>query len=120
MFQLWVKVLDKILNDRKQNPKLRIPKITSLSQWKATKRGIATSKNGVVWLQLKYLPFGGHLVAQLVKRPTLVFGSGHDLSVHEFESHVSLCSDSAEPAWDSPFLSLSLSLSLKKKKLTLN
>ena len=47
----------------------------------------------------------------------LIFGSGHDLPVCGIESHVWLCSDSAEPAWDSlspclpasPLLALSLS-----------
>ena len=37
-------------------------------------------------------------MAQLVKRPTLDFGSGHDLMVHEFELHIGLFADSAEPA----------------------
>ena len=65
--------------------------------------------------------FGGARVAQLVKHPTLDFGSGHDLTVHEFEPHVKFCTGSAEPAWDSLspfFLSLSLlALSLKINKL---
>ena len=47
-----------------------------------------------------------------VKRLTLGFGSGHDLTVCEFEPHVRLCADSSEPAWDSLSLSLSLSLPL--------
>ena len=61
-------------------------------------------------------------MVQPVKRPTLDFSSGHDLTVHEFEPHIGLCADSVEPAWDSPFLSLSvplplmLSLSLKINK----
>ena len=54
--------------------------------------------------------YGGAWVAQLVKRPTLDFGSGHDLMAHEIEPHVGLCADSEEPAWDSLSLSLSLSL----------
>ena len=57
-------------------------------------------------------------VAQLVKRLTLDFGSGHDLVVCEPQSHVGLRADSAEPAWDSLSLSLcpspALSLSLSK------
>ena len=62
-------------------------------------------------------------VAQLVKRLALDFGSGHDLMVREFKSRVGLCTDSAEPAWDSlsrslplslPVLSLSLSLKINK------
>ena len=45
-------------------------------------------------------------VVHSVKRPTLDFGSGHDLTVREFEPHVRLCTDSEEPAWDSLSLSL--------------
>ena len=58
-------------------------------------------------------------MAQPVKRLTLSFGSGHDLTVHEFELDAGLCADSVEPAWDSLSPSLSmpplliLSLSLK-------
>ena len=69
-------------------------------------------------------------MTQSVKRLTLNSGSGHDLMVQEFEPHLKLCADRAEPAWDSlsPSLSLplarscllslflSLSLSLKIKK----
>ena len=46
-------------------------------------------------------------MVQPVKRPTLGVGSGHDLTVREFESLVRLCADSAEPAWDSLSVSLS-------------
>ena len=60
----------------------------------------------------------------MVKRPSLDFGSGHDLTVHEFEPCVRLCADRVETAWDSvslalcssPAFSLSLSLSLKINK----
>ena len=52
-------------------------------------------------------------MAQLVKRPTLDFGSGHDLMVPGTEPHVGFCADSAEPAWDF-FLSLFLSLKINK------
>ena len=65
-------------------------------------------------------------MAQSFKRQTLDFGSGHDLRVHEFESHVGLYADSALPAWDSlslflclplpHLLSLSVSLSLSLSK----
>ena len=48
-------------------------------------------------------------MAQLVKRLTLDFSLGHDLTVCGFEPHIWLCADSAEPAWDSLSLSLSLS-----------
>ena len=61
---------------------------------------------------------------------TLDFGSGHDLTVREFETHFRLCADSVKPAWDSRspslsaplmlVLSLSLSLSLKISKLNKN
>ena len=55
--------------------------------------------NGSVW---------GTWMAQSVERPTLNFGSSHDLIVHGFEPHVTLCAESAELAWDSlsPFLSV--------------
>ena len=61
----------------------------------------------------------GAWVAQLVKPLTLGFGLGHSLTVCEFEPHVRLHADSAEPAWDSlspslsapPLLTLSVSLS---------
>ena len=67
---------------------------------------------------------GGAWVAQSVEQPTLGLGSGHALSVRDFEPHVTwgLCADSAEPAWDSlsPSLSapplLSLFLSQKQKQ----
>ena len=42
-------------------------------------------------------------MAQWVKRPSLDFGSGHDLKVHEFQPHVRLCADIPEPARDSLF-----------------
>ena len=61
-------------------------------------------------------------MAQSVKRQTLDFGSGLDLTVHGFEPRVGLCTDRVESAWDflspslsvPPLLMLSLSLSLKK------
>ena len=40
-------------------------------------------------------------MAQSVKHLTLDFGSGHDLTVHEFEPCIGLCADSADPVWDS-------------------
>ena len=61
-------------------------------------------------------------MAQLVELLTLDLGSGHDLALGEIEHHVSLRTDSAEPAWDSLFPSLSAplpqinKLKLKKKK----
>ena len=63
----------------------------------------------------------GHAwVAQSVKHLTLDFGSGHDLTIREFEPHIRLCADNAESAWHSLsiplslFLLLVLSLSLSK------
>ena len=59
-------------------------------------------------------------MVQPVEHSTLDFGSGHDLTVGEFEPRVRLYSDSMEPIWDilslSFCLSLSLSLSLKINK----
>ena len=46
-------------------------------------------------------------MAQLVKRPTLGFSSGHDLEVHH---DLKVHDDSAEPACDSLTPSLSLPL----------
>ena len=62
-------------------------------------------------------------MAQLVQCPTLDFGSGHDLAVHEFKPHPGLSTVSMESAWDLLLpphfclplcLSLCLSLSLSK------
>ena len=53
-------------------------------------------------------------MAQPVKRPTLDFSPGHDLTVHGVEPHVGLCAAATETAWDSvsPSLSLPLTFSL--------
>ena len=48
---------------------------------------------------------GGAWEAQLVKRLTLGFSSGHDLTVRGIEPRVQLCADTEEPAWDSLSLS---------------
>ena len=40
-------------------------------------------------------------MAQSVKRPTLDFDSGRDLTVHGIEPCIRLCAESKEPAWDS-------------------
>ena len=50
---------------------------------------------------LKISPQRGSWVAQPVKRLPLDFGSGRNLKIREFEPHVGLCADGAEPAWDS-------------------
>ena len=61
-------------------------------------------------------------MTQLVKHPTLGFGSGHDPIVGEFAFPIGLCADSVEPAWDSlslplsPPLPPSLFLSINKLK----
>ena len=63
----------------------------------------------------------GTWAAQSVKRLTLDFGSGHDLTVHGNKPHVGLCADSSGTAWDflflpaPPSLVLSLKINLKKK-----
>ena len=55
-----------------------------------------------------------------VKRPTLGFGSSHDLTVCEIEPYVGLCTDIVEPAWASlslaapPLLMHLLSLKIYK------
>ena len=52
-------------------------------------------------------------MAQSVKRPTLGFGSGHDLAVHGFEPHMDLLEIlSASPL-------LTVFLSLKNKQINL-
>ena len=58
-------------------------------------------------------------MAQLVKHLTFDFGSGHDPTVCEFEPHVGLHADSAEPARDCFSLPLSLcpSSPLKRNKM---
>ena len=48
-------------------------------------------------------------VAQSVKHPTLDFGSGRDLTVGEFEPHIALHTDGAEPSWSSLSPSISTS-----------
>ena len=66
----------------------------------------------MTWAEIKSQKLKGIWVVQWVKQPTFGFslGLGHDLIVCEVEVHMGLCADSAEPAWDSPFLPLSLSL----------
>ena len=57
--------------------------------------------------------FEGCLMAQLVKHLTLDFSSGNDLTVIcEIQTHIGLCTDSVEPAWDSLSSSLSAPLLL--------
>ena len=65
--------------------------------------------------QYKMEMAGGTRVAQSVKRPTLGFGSGHDLAVRGPEPYVGLFADSAEPAWDSLSLPLPRRHSLSKQ-----
>ena len=52
---------------------------------------------------------GGPWGAQLVKRLTLDFSSGHDLAFCDIELHPGLHADGTGPAWDSLSLSLCLS-----------
>ena len=51
--------------------------------------------------------FQGTWVAQLVEHLTIDFGSGHDLTVHEFKPCSGLCADNVELAWDSVFPAVS-------------
>ena len=57
-------------------------------------------------------------MAQSVKCPTLGLGSGHDLTVHEFKSHVgtvqNLLGIFSLPLFLSPLLVLFLSLKINK------
>ena len=59
-------------------------------------------------------------MVQSVKRPTLGFDSGHDLTVREFQPRVGLWADSTELARDPLSFSLSapplLTLSLSQNK----
>ena len=70
---------------------------------------------------IKILMKRGTWVAQLIKRQTLDFSSGPDLTVREFKPHMGRCTDSEVPAWGSlslplcPLLVLSLFLSLSLK-----
>ena len=50
-------------------------------------------------------------MAYLVEHPAFGFSSGRDLTVCEFKPLIGLHADSAEPAWNSLFHTLSLSLS---------
>ena len=59
-------------------------------------------------MSFKVAGIWGAWVAQSVKPLTLDFCSGHDLTVHEFELHLRLHTDSAEPLWDSLFPCISL------------
>ena len=62
-------------------------------------------------------PVPGHLVAQLVKRPTLGFGSGHDFTVCEFEPHVRAISTDCLDSLSLPFPgSHALKINFQKKK----
>ena len=69
-----------------------------------------------VWapLGLKKISFlekcRGVSLAQSVEFPALDFGSGYDLTVHEFVPHIGLCADIANSTWDSLSLLLSLPL----------
>ena len=60
----------------------------------------------------------GTWVAQLVKRLTLDFSSGHDLMVHEVEPHIGLCANSTEPHRDlsPPSVTLQLTHTLSQNK----
>ena len=58
---------------------------------------ISSSGYSILLLQQNDHP-GGAWVAQLVKRPSLDFSSGHGLTVGEIQPHFGLQADSKEPA----------------------
>ena len=72
---------------------------------------------------LKIVALWGAWVAQSVEHLTLGFGSGHDLTVPEFEPHLGLSAVSEEPTSHPllpspsapPLLALCLTLSFKNK-----
>ena len=82
----------------------------------------ATSSEKPSLTMLSKRKIRGTWVAPSVKRPTVGFGSGHDLTVRESEPSMGLCADSAEPAWDSlstppsvpPLLAVHLPLKVNK------
>ena len=56
-------------------------------------------QNMIIWIDTeKEYHRGGAWMAQLVEHPAPDFSSGHDIMVPEFESHIRLCADNAEPA----------------------
>ena len=69
-------------------------------------------------VKLRLHKMRGTWVIQSVEHLTLAFGSGHDLTVHEFQPCIRLRADNVEPVWDlcpsfsaPPLLTLYLSLS---------
>ena len=60
-------------------------------------------------------------MAQAVKRPTLDYRSGGDVTIRESEPHIGFCSSSVEPAWDSlpPSLSAPPPLSYALSKINM-
>ena len=79
----------------------------------------STSIVGSLMLHQNHLHSWGAWVAQSVKRLTLGFGSGHDLTVCGVEPCVWLCVFTAEPTWDSLSLSLSKKITFFKKSCVL-
>ena len=56
------------------------------------------------------------LLSGSITCPTLDFGSGHDITVHEFQICIGLHADGVEPAWDSLSLPLPPSVCLRINK----
>ena len=52
----------------------------------------------ILWFGAKMGDIRGTWMAQSVKRPTLSFGSGHDLKVHEFKPHIRLYAEGEKSA----------------------
>ena len=96
-----------------------LPKPFPVLPWRTTdKGGFPREQNQSIQTNDEE-PTQGAWMAPSVKCLTFDFGSGHDLTVCEFEPRIGFCSIRAEPAWDSlsPCLSaappLALYLSLK-------
>ena len=109
--------LNTLINNNKG---IKFPDQKARKRTKQSKLKESTRKENVKIKKISSM--WGTWVAQLIEWSALGFGSGHDLTVHEFQSHFGLCTDSTEPAWDFVSLSLplsgslSLSLSLKINK----
>ena len=86
MFALYVKRGQQARGGRKGLGFRGRQKLDSIRLWVAPHRTYKLRVARGVW------------VAQLVKRPTLHFDSGRDLTVHGFKPYVGICADRAEPA----------------------
>ena len=88
--ELWLKPTDTGSSELKHKKKKKKKKRSSWKDMGYLKKGRGSLRKGKNW---------GAWVAVSGKRPTLDFGSGHDLTVFEPEPRGGLLTDSAEPAW---------------------